>query len=47
MMAIATRVKSSMDWFFDCELYLIMNQSGNIGSRALSNGYTVDIKMVK
>lgn len=44
--AIATRGKSSMGCFFGCKLHLIMNQSGDIVSTALSNGHTVDIKMV-
>ena len=47
MKAIATRGKSSMEWFFGCQLYLIMNQSGNLISTALSNGHTADIKMVE
>ena len=45
--AIATRGKSSMGWFFFCKLHLIMNQSGDIVSTALSNGHTADIKMVE
>lgn len=45
--AIATRGKSSMGWFFGCKLHLIMNQSGDMVSTALSNGHTADIKMVE
>lgn len=45
--AIATRGKSSMGWFFGCKLHLIMNQSGEIVSTALSNGHIADIKMVE
>lgn len=45
--AIATRGKSSMGWFFGCKLHLMMNQSGDIVSTALSNGHTADIKMVE
>ncbi|QSQ94317.1 IS982 family transposase [Acinetobacter indicus] len=45
--AIATRGKSSMEWFFGCKLHLIMNQSGDMVSTALSNGHTADIKMVE
>ena len=45
--AIATRGKSSMGWFFGCKLHLIMNQSGDVVSTALSNGHTADIKMVE
>ena len=44
---IATRGKSSMEWFFGCKLHLIMNQSGDLISTALSNGHTADIKMVE
>lgn len=44
---IATRGKSSMGWFFGCKLHLIMNQSGDMVSTALSNGHTADIKMVE
>lgn len=47
MISIATRGKSSMGWFFGCKLHLIMNQSGDIVSTALSNGHTADIKMVE
>ena len=47
MISIATRGKSSMSWFFGCKLHLIMNQTGNIVSTALSNGHTADIKMVE
>ncbi|ENW80014.1 hypothetical protein F908_02211 [Acinetobacter sp. NIPH 284] len=47
MIEIATRGKSSMGWFFGCKLHLIMNQSGEIVSTALSNGHTADIKMVE
>lgn len=36
-----------MGWFFGCKLHLIMNQSGNIVSSALSNGHTADLKMVE
>lgn len=45
--AIATRGKSSMGWFFGCKLHLMMNQSGDIVSTALSNGHIADIKMVE
>lgn len=45
--AIATRGKSSIGWFFGCKLHLIMNQSGDMVSTALSNGHTADIKMVE
>lgn len=45
--AIATHGKSSMGWFFGCKLHLIMNQSGDMVSTALSNGHTADIKMVE
>ncbi|MDM1019802.1 IS982 family transposase [Acinetobacter sp. VNK23] len=45
--AIATRGKSSMGWFFGCKLHVLMNQSGEILSTALSNGHTADIKMVE
>ena len=45
--AIATRSKSSMGWFFGCKLHLIMNQSGDMVSTALSNEHTADIKMVE
>ena len=45
--AIATRGKSSMGWFLGCKLHLIMNQSGDMVSTALSNGHTADIKMVE
>lgn len=47
MIKIATRGKSSMGWFFGCKLHLIMNQSGELVSTALSNGHTADIKMVE
>ncbi|WP_166172222.1 IS982 family transposase [Acinetobacter sp. SA01] len=47
LVVIATRGKSSMGWFFGCKLHLIMNQSGEIVSTALSNGHTADIKMVE
>ncbi|MFR9679235.1 MULTISPECIES: IS982 family transposase [unclassified Acinetobacter] len=47
MISIATRGKSSMGWFFGCKLHLMMNQSGDIVSTALSNGHTADIKMVE
>lgn len=30
LLAIATRGKSSMGWFFGCKLHLLMNQSGGI-----------------
>ena len=36
-----------MGWFFGCKLHLIMNQSGELVSTALSNGHTADIKMVE
>ncbi|MCA4778208.1 hypothetical protein IF090_00860 [Acinetobacter towneri] len=36
--AIATCSKSSIGWFFDCKLHLIMSQSDNIIHRALLNG---------
>lgn len=45
--AIATRGKSSMGGFFGYKLHLIMNQSGDIMSTALSNELRVDIKMIK
>ena len=45
--AIATRGKSSMGWFFGCKLHVLMNQSGEMLSTALSNGHTADIKMVE
>ena len=45
--AIATRGKSSMGWFYGCKLHLIMDQSGDIVSTALSNGHIADIKMVE
>ena len=38
IISIATRGKSSMGWFFGCKLHLIMDQTGNIVSTALSNG---------
>ena len=47
MKAISTRGKSSMGWFYGCKLHLIMNQSGDIVSTALSNGHIADIKMVE
>lgn len=36
-----------MGWFFGCKLRLMMNQSGDIVSIALSNESTADIKMVE
>ena len=45
--AIATCDKSSMGWFFGYKLHLIMSQSGELVSTALSNGHTADIKMVE
>ncbi len=47
MIALATRGKSSMGWFFGCKLHLIMNQSGELVSTALSNGHLSDVKMVE
>lgn len=47
MKAIATRGKSSMGWLEGCKLHLIMNQSGDMVSTALSNGHAADIKMVE
>ena len=47
MESIATRGKSSMGWFVGYKLHLIMNQSGEMVSTTLSNGYTADIKMVE
>ena len=36
-----------MGWFFGCKLHVLMNQSGEMFSTALSNGHTADIKMVE
>ena len=47
MLAIATRGKSSMGWFFGCKLHVLMNQSGECVNTALSNGHTPNIQMVK
>ena len=47
MKAISTRGKSSMGWFFDCKLHLVINQLGEVISTALSNGHIADIKMVE
>ena len=44
---IATRGKSSMGWFYGCKLHIAMNQFGEIGCSALSNGHIADIKMVE
>lgn len=47
LVRIASRSKSSMGWFYGCELHIAMNQFGEIACSALSNGHIADIKMVE
>jgi len=40
---IASRGKSSIDWFYGCKLHLLMNSEGQIVKTVLSTGHIADI----
>ena len=43
---IATRGKSSMDWFYGCKLHVLVNAQVQFIHTQLSNGHTSGVKML-
>ena len=44
---IASRGKSSIDWFYGCKLHLLMNSEGQIVNTVLSTGHIADIRKIE
>ena len=44
---IASRGKSSIDWFYGCKLHLLMNSEGQIVNTVLSPGHIADIRKIE
>lgn len=47
LVTISSRGKSSMRWFYGCQLHIVMNNLGEIACSTLSNGHVANIKMVE